>query len=263
MFNCVYAAGGILNLALAVGLIRETFIENMTISLRTRIQRLRSKEREARTNTRWREAVKWRLKADGFPLWVVDDVHPRQKGFREVLRGNFCWPKCRREASRHYAPRGMRLNVNMLTRVQLKECAAEAGLRLGELFPLGYKHEDSAGDNSRKGARVQSPTMTQASIGRMISFLGRFNLAFGIGAADFGRDSSPLEHSENIFGEPEPLDDPAQLELQQNESDAAQAKSEERRAFYAHLFVSWTIFLVFWMVCSIYSPQDLLILSLF
>ena len=71
-FTCFFIAGGILNLALAVALIREVVLEGVALGFQARVKAIRTRQRERRIRTRWRTAVKLRLRDSNLPMWTVD-----------------------------------------------------------------------------------------------------------------------------------------------------------------------------------------------
>jgi hypothetical protein len=75
-FTCIYAALGIVCIALTVGLTRETVLEGLEVGYRKRVQAVRQRRKvgrwKRRVSNRWREAVEWRLRESGHPVWVRD-----------------------------------------------------------------------------------------------------------------------------------------------------------------------------------------------
>ena len=168
LFVCIYAVIGILNVALLVGVMRETVIEGVEISYRKRLRAIQAKRALARTRrgvaARWREAVEWRLRAAGAPIWVKDDIRSsRLSNWRETsalvinwLRRPFAGTSSRYRQGLGYAdgqhPYGMHLGLEALTRAQLEAAAMETGVPLETLLPPGFKSyadaDAQSGDSS-------------------------------------------------------------------------------------------------------------------
>ncbi|KAF5356550.1 hypothetical protein D9758_008291 [Tetrapyrgos nigripes] len=171
IFTCLYSVIGILNLALAVSLTRETVIEALEVSYRKRMEVVGNRRRRMhwarRVGRRWMSAVSWRLRESGKDVWVWDDeveLHEEdddveapslfQKLFRPVIK---CYRFFRRsiphlvDRALPYQgtwepsdksplwdiphPHGMHLNLEALTDSQLEAAAMEAGVPLVELVP--------------------------------------------------------------------------------------------------------------------------------
>jgi potassium channel subfamily K, other eukaryote len=134
IFNCFYITGGILNLAVAVALIREVLLEGVALGFQDRVIAIHACQRERCIRTRWQAAVKFRLSANNLPTWVVDgtDKNDEQDWWR--------WAKQSRDFLRKRLsrkPAGRHLNLGALTEAQMEDAALEAGVPLGDLLPPG------------------------------------------------------------------------------------------------------------------------------
>ena len=145
VFNSFYIAGGMLNLALAVALIREVLLEGVALAFQARVKAIRTRQRERRIRTRWRTAVKLRLRVNNLPLWVADNDkqdwhhHHHHHWWRWPKRG---WDFLRnRLLSREPADkcRSEHLNLRALTEAQMEDAALEAGAPLADLLPPGLQ----------------------------------------------------------------------------------------------------------------------------
>ncbi|KAG6820922.1 hypothetical protein H0H93_009696 [Arthromyces matolae] len=156
VFACIYSIFGIINLALTVGLTRETVLEAIEVSYRRRVKAVRQRRRAARFErrvvSRWNAAIEWRLRQSGLPLWVHDSQpvdfereiwHECRQWFHDRI-----WPltsdapRTRRYYKHvvgHTHPRGMHLNLESLSWTQLESAAMEAGVPLWMLLPEGFK----------------------------------------------------------------------------------------------------------------------------
>ena len=140
-----YITFGILHIAAAVSYAREALLEGIVLSLQHRIHGVRRRERDRRARARWRDAVQWRLRAQGSPMWVerpgteLVASAPRWS-LKEVarrIRLSFGWEadhdhNC--EGS-HRRGRRRRLHLEALTEPQLHAAALEAGTSLHKLLP--------------------------------------------------------------------------------------------------------------------------------
>jgi potassium channel subfamily K len=136
--------------------------------------------------------------------------------------------------------------------------------------------ENEAGGGVGDGAGRTGPisdalTLTHARLGRMVAMLGRFALAVnGNGAPEHGVSLLPrVDLDRANFLREEQDDDAASvvaptpecLEGKTSLSDGYESfkhsvKREEKKAFYARFLVAWSLFLVFWLVCSLLSDPS-------
>ncbi|PPQ88573.1 hypothetical protein CVT25_009953 [Psilocybe cyanescens] len=212
IFTCFYIAGGILNLALAVALSREALLESAAVGFRARLKAVETRQRERHIRSRWRAAVRWRLRVQGHPMWVDDrDDERRQRVGRKrhhhwyssLLRvWRNIWDEVWREwedpAWKYvYGPRHKRLNLEALTESQLETAALEAGAPLSELVPKGFRLRGGSrpfSDESQDGGigtafprfdsnlsgAVAAPLLTHVRMGGMVSMLGKFAVAIAV-----------------------------------------------------------------------------------
>ncbi|KAH9477477.1 Outward-rectifier potassium channel TOK1 [Psilocybe cubensis] len=207
IFTCFYIAGGILNLALAVALSREALLESAAVGFRTRLRAAETRQRERHIRSRWRAAVRWRLRAQGQPMWINDRDEERRLRVGEKLHHHWysavchMWRKIWDEVWREwedpawkyvYGPGHRRLNLEVLTEAQLETAALEAGAPLSELVPKGLKLRDGSQSDGGHGPtfpRFDStvsgtgipPSLTHVRIGGMVSLLGKFAVAMAGG----------------------------------------------------------------------------------
>ncbi|KAG6857041.1 hypothetical protein H0H87_010395 [Tephrocybe sp. NHM501043] len=154
IFTCLYSVFGIINLALTVGLTRETVLEGIEVGYRKRVKAVRQRRRaakfERRVVRRWNAAIAWRLRQAGLPVWVHDK--PGRDHEHELVhrcRVRVCrllWLWTRQESRLHFGhavrrthPRGMHLNLESLSWVQLETAAMETGVPLHRLLPEGFQ----------------------------------------------------------------------------------------------------------------------------
>lgn len=273
-FTCLYSVFGILNLALTVGLTRETVLEALEVSYRKRVKSVRLRRRatqwEKRVGERWRAAVDWRLREAGQPVWVKDDP---SAGTRSLIIRLFDkiwhWRTGRGKYFRYNHsfgvgdrshPFGMHLNLEGLRAPQLEAAAMEVGVPLRTLLPPGFRpksnrdEKEGTPDGTQPEASEPRPAppnfddipLTHARVGRMAVLLGNF--AFAINKSSFAKFAQRAPRISI------PEEDDAQKKLRHQhsltekyESVRASMESEERRAFYARFTVVWMIFIVFWM----------------
>ncbi|KAJ7199234.1 hypothetical protein GGX14DRAFT_662452 [Mycena pura] len=281
IFTCVHAVFGILTLAFAVGLTRETVLEGLEVGYRKRVQEVRLRRRIARwrrrVTNRWREAIEWRLREGGHPVWVKDPqenwLGGRMGTGLNFLEGLLPWSRGSKSSSgfllghgHGHHPHGMRLNLEALSWKQLEAAAMEAGVPLNTLLPEGFRErcKDSGSYNGSSRAGESSPTtpqmtdverrldenipLTHARLGRMIAMIGGFAIA--------------VDKSGHLRGDPSAVPVPARREgpvetpqfkksltLQYDAFRSGMAK-EEAKAFYARLVVVWMLFLMFWIIGS-------------
>ncbi|KAF8651587.1 hypothetical protein AX16_004703 [Volvariella volvacea WC 439] len=275
VFVCIYIVFGILNFGLAVSLIRETVLESLEIGSRMRVQRLRRRRHISRWRRhvayRWKHAVQWRLREKGQLLWVRDpsgDVSWRTwfKPWNVIKRK---WPWLigserlwgynvdEREIGLNYEhPRGMCLNLDALSKTEIRAAAMETGVDLALLLPRGYwEHrfvqgrdiysdtlEVQNGAIDRVSGNPDTP-LTHAVMGGMIRALGNFALAVDKSLMDAQRDRALPSIQNNL-----PMD--TQSLERQYESFRETVEREEKHAFYTRFAFAWVLFIVFWMVGS-------------
>lgn len=211
------------------------------MNLQARMRAIRVRDRERRINLRWKKAVKWRLRAKGLPVWVVDKSMDRWWNI-------FCL-KRKTEATWKYTPgpRRKRLNIEALTLAQLEAAALEAGAPLVNLLPAGY--------NPRVvGVALDSgqDPLTYVRIGGMIAMLGRFALAMGHSSGSnsdtptFDTDDDDQDASEGVGGRGHGVPFMRTTTMEPDLFEAT-VEAEEKAAFYARLSFASGLFLLFWM----------------
>jgi len=217
VFSCFYIAGGILNLALALGLARDAILESSVVELQ---HRLKVRQRERRLRSRWRAAVRWRLREQGHPMWVhhhrheylARDIH-NIHGSRWYDRITRIRDKIFRDAPRdsedpawklQYGPRHKRLNVEALTYENLHAAALETGAPLSRLVPEEIRVRQS----TMTGSFSQRPTvehsqglpssmsLTRFRLGGMLGVMGNFASAVAYGASDSPSDPDVVANLE-------------------------------------------------------------------
>jgi hypothetical protein len=99
LFTCIFVVFGIVFIALTVGLMRETVLEGLEVGYRKRVQAMRQRRKvvrwKRRVSNRWREAVEWRLRESGRPVWVRDMKEKSLGLFAKLLDffdGLLPWP---------------------------------------------------------------------------------------------------------------------------------------------------------------------------
>ncbi|KAG2751146.1 voltage-gated potassium channel [Suillus brevipes Sb2] len=154
VFICFYAALGIVNLAVVVGMVQETVREGLRIGYIRRLQDIRERRRASRrrknAERRWRSAVIWRLRDKGAKVWV--------RQYRST--SNSLWAKVKRRffsaADKLPHPldpsRGKRLNLEALTHLELKAAAMEAGVPLDTLLPPQFYEAQMQNDDDNDNA---------------------------------------------------------------------------------------------------------------
>ena len=210
-FTCFFIAGGILNLALAVALIREVVLEGVALGFQARVIAIRTRQRERRIRTRWRTAVKLRLRDNNLPIWIVDtdgenddwQYHHHHHWWRWARQG---WNllKISRVSEDKHRRRRKHLNLGALTEAQMEGAASEAGAPLADLLPPGLQ---LAGSDDMEGGDEDETISDRGGV--------------------------PFAHSLTI-------QDEANLENT--------VAAEEKIAFVARLTVALLVFIVFWMV---------------
>ncbi|KAJ7074969.1 hypothetical protein B0H15DRAFT_45155 [Mycena belliarum] len=288
LFTCIYAAFGILTIALAVGLTRETVLEGLEVGYRKRVQAVRLRRKvgrwKRRVANRWREAVEWRLRESGQPVWVRDVKDSRPvRGFLgailDFVDDLLPWPTGNNKSFSYGGgfmmghglgygnhPHGMHLNLEALSWKQLEAAAMEAGVPLDTLLPEGFRQrreesEDGSDHGSHSGAapvlehseQDADVPLTHARLGRMIAMIGSFALA--VEKSGHLRGNVPPIHSNPA--EPISTGTPQfkkSLTLQY-EAFRSGMEKEEAKAFYARLVVVWVLFIIFWVVGSVLFMQ--------
>ena len=208
MFSCFYIAGGILNLALALGLARDAILESSVLELQ---HRLKVRQRERRLRSRWRAAVRWRLREQGHPMWVHNHRHEH---FARHVRGNHWYDwimRIRDKIFRYaptdsedpawklqYGPRHKRLNVEALTYGDLHAAALETGAPLSRLVPEEIRvprQSPTIGSPLSQRPTMEhvqglpdSMSLTRFRLGGMLGVMGNF-----AGAVAYGASESPFD----------------------------------------------------------------------
>ena len=212
-FTCLFIAGGILNLALAVALIREVVLEGVALGFQARVKAIRTRQRERRIRTRWRTAVKLRLRDNNLPMWIVDNdgenddwqYHHHHHWWRWARHG---WNMLKIRLSCGSADKHRRkrkhLNLAALSEAQMEEAALEAGAPLADLLPRGLQ---LAGSDDIEGEDEDEIISDRGGVPFMQSMT---------------------------------MQDEANLQ--------STVAAEERIAFVARLTVALLVFVVFWMV---------------
>jgi len=210
-FTCCFIAGGILNLALAVALLREVVLEGVALGFQARVKAIRIHQHERRIRTRWRTAVKLRLKDNNLPMWTVDrdgenddwQYHHHHHWWRWARNGwNLLKIRLSRESADKHHHNRKHLNLRALSEAQMEEAALEAGAPLADLLPPGLQHIE--GEDEDETIRDQDG----------MSFMHSMTI----------QDEANLENT---------------------------VAAEERIAFVARLSVALLVFVVFWMVGSV------------
>ena len=287
IFICVYTVGGIITLALTVGLARETVLENIEFGYRKRVRavqrRRKAFHRERRILRRWRAAIEFHLHQIDQPVWVKDLIHQHSfygRWFDKI----WPWPKGGGTFFRynrtlgygdHSHPHGMHLNLEALSWPQLEAAAMEAGAPLRTFLPPGFKTNTPSphpltsstmfssevhtglsrhGSNESKSRTMAVDNadipLTHSRLGRMIVMLGSFGLA--VNHSQFSKVPKQTR--------PPPIQVDTSNHTRPRSSVSVQfdtlrtaMEQEEKRAFYARLCVVWVIFIVFWTVCDLSS----------
>lgn len=149
VFICFYAAFGIVNLAVVVGMVQETVREGLEVGYLRRLhdiqERRRASRRRRNAEKRWRSAIIWRLREKGATVWVR----------KHRSTSNSLWAKVK---SRFFSAtekiphpldhsRGKRLNLEALAHPELKAAAMEAGVPLETLLPPQFYEAQMQNDN--------------------------------------------------------------------------------------------------------------------
>ncbi|KIJ63107.1 hypothetical protein HYDPIDRAFT_29796 [Hydnomerulius pinastri MD-312] len=284
VFVCIYSTLGIVNLAVVVGLFRETVLEGLDIGYQKRIKVVQEKRRNARrrkrAENRWRHAIVWRLRARKAPIWIPDkkkadlktlwakltfrmwraasDIRSTAAGATDLSRG------------RH----GMKLNLKALSHSQLEAAALEAGVPLDTLLPPGF-YEPSDHDSSQPGDEDTRPMsswfvthpvyhrgddyvpepLTYGRVGSMAAMLTKFALAvFESGGVGDQLGHFPGVEDGTTTGDTLAPSSSGTLSASSSEDLGADYHAlvieSEKKAFYTRSGVAWGLFIIFWMVGS-------------
>ncbi|KAF8217673.1 hypothetical protein K438DRAFT_1795430 [Mycena galopus ATCC 62051] len=277
IFTCIYASLGIVGIALTVGLMRETVLEGLEVGYRKRVQLVRQRRKmgrwKRRVTNRWREAVEWRLRDSGLPVFVRDVKSNEagrgllSKGW-DFLDGWLPWPTGESSSFSYGSgfmlgrglgygnhPHGMHLNLEALSWNQLEAAAMEAGVPLDVLLPDGFREnrtesEDGSSHQEQPSTgQEQRPVgpppdadvpLTHARLGRMIAMLGSFALAI--------RDVPLIDHTP---APPAPVPEFRKSLTLQYDTLRSGLEKEEAKAFYARLVVVWVLFITFWIIGAV------------
>lgn len=154
IFICFYAAVGIVNLAVVVGMVQETVREGLHIGYFRRLQDIRERRRAAQrrrnAERRWRSAVIWRLRDKGAKVWVRKCRSTPNSFWAKVKRRFFSAAERIPHPLDHF--RGKRLNLEALTHAELKAAAMEAGVPLDTLLPPQFYEAQMQNDNDDDNA---------------------------------------------------------------------------------------------------------------
>ncbi|KAJ7154605.1 hypothetical protein C8R46DRAFT_1117876 [Mycena filopes] len=291
LFTGIYAAFGILTIALTVGLTRETVLEGLEVGYRKRVQAVRQRRKlgrwKRRVSKRWREAVDWRLRESGHPVWVKDAKKDRTATYARLLGklwdfadGLIPWPTGENKSFSYGGgfmlghglgygnhPHGMHLNLEALSWKQLEAAAMEAGVPLDTLLPDGFREKRREESEDNDSVVVHSTAvphgssqisvdvpLTHARLGRMIAMVGSFALAVDKSSHLSGDVHPPGDASPalNDGGSPSSRTDLKKKSLTlQYDAFRAGMEKEENKAAYARLVVVWILFIMFWMVGSV------------
>uniref|UniRef100_A0A0W0EZV0 Potassium channel domain-containing protein n=1 Tax=Moniliophthora roreri TaxID=221103 RepID=A0A0W0EZV0_MONRR len=269
VFTCVYATFGIVNLALAVALARETVIEALEVGYRQRLHTVRERRKHTRwfrrVSNKWREGIEWRLREEGKPIWIKDNPDSERAWFIKLADwiASWMWHRAIRLGDVAH-PHGMHLNLEALTDAQLEAAALEAGVPLCDLLPPGFlkrrKNMNARSETrtlpSSSGLwfrRVQREIdldqvpLTHARIGRMVAMLGGFALA--VGKSEWFKDKKNWDKRPTL---PRGGSQSSRRKLLEHDFDVYRAgiEDEERKDFWAKFSVAWMLFIIFWMIGS-------------
>ncbi|KAH7910967.1 hypothetical protein BJ138DRAFT_1113619 [Hygrophoropsis aurantiaca] len=281
IFVCIYSTLGIVNIAVVVGMFRETVMEGLEIGYRKRLRAIHQKRRTARQKKRiegrWRDAIEWRLRERHAPLWVQETKKEqiesktvevwRKVKARLALMANAI-PTPAFASGVIQGPHGMQLNLGALRRSQLEAAALEAGVPLDTLLPpeFYYQRNESESESdlhpetSLPAWFVTNPVYHEerimpesiSRIGTMAAMLTKFALVFlestgplptGKSIRDPPQDHSPANDTATGEGGPSSTDDLG------TEYHALVAQSE-KKAFHIRAIMAWTLFIIFWTVGS-------------
>ncbi|KAG1859517.1 hypothetical protein DFJ58DRAFT_780054 [Suillus subalutaceus] len=149
VFICFYAAFGIVNLAVVVGMVQETVREGLQVGYLRRLHDIRERRRASRrrrnAEKRWRSAIIWRLRDKGATVWVRKHRSTSNSLWAKVKRRFFSATEKIPHPLDH--SRGKRLNLEALTHPELKAAAMEAGVPLETLLPRQFYEVQMQNDN--------------------------------------------------------------------------------------------------------------------
>ncbi|EIW74327.1 hypothetical protein CONPUDRAFT_160035 [Coniophora puteana RWD-64-598 SS2] len=175
IFTCLYSAFGIINVAVVVGLFRETVLEGLEVGYQRRLNGLRARRRQGqvrkRAQARWREAVAWRLRNQGSRVWVRDEHEgrPRRAPVMRVRDQLVAWwyalPNVRDADGANHA-NGRRLNLEALEQSKLEGAAMEAGMPLDMLLPPEFYERQR--EKEREQERVRELEGETQSVAGML-----------------------------------------------------------------------------------------------
>jgi potassium channel subfamily K len=181
-----------MNMALALGLARDAILESSVVELQ---HRLKIRQRERRLRSRWRAAVRWRLREQGHPIWIHHHRHEHGDHWYDLItriRDKFfrytssdledpAWKL-------QYGPRHKRLNVEALTYEDWHAAALETGAPLSRLVPeelrvsrrrtptTGYPLSQSLTIEHGQGF-PSSMSLTHFRLRGMLALIGNFAMA--------------------------------------------------------------------------------------
>ncbi|KAH7922910.1 voltage-gated potassium channel [Leucogyrophana mollusca] len=282
IFVCIYSALGIVNLAVVVGMFRETVMEGLEVGYRKRMkvasQKRRMARRKRRAEQRWRDAIMWRLRERRVPVWVPESKKAELEG-----RLTNAWRKLKsrltiafhaipmptRTVYLNHGPHGMRLNLEALSHSQLEAAALEAGVPLDTLLPPQYYYNKNEREEDRPEHTlppwfVTNPiyhheqmipdSLTHGRMGTMAAMLTKFALVVF-------ESTGPLPEGQEIANES--FIDASAADASTTLASSRASSSDdlgadyhalvvesEKKAFYVRAIMAWSLFIVFWTVGS-------------
>ncbi|KAF8906788.1 hypothetical protein CPB84DRAFT_1959857 [Gymnopilus junonius] len=285
IFMCFYAAGGILNLALAVALSRDALLEAAAMDFRARLKAAKARQREKHILSRWRAAIRWRLRAKGCAVWVDDldqgrqqRIGPRKPHHHGIL-ASLLWRRVSNEVWREWEDPAWRFVYGK----------GHKRLNLEGTQPSGRRYLENCGEQTNVGtpststgwgggtspnpwfAKIRSsdaespPSLTHMRLGGMVTLLGKFAIAV---THEFqpqllGQDSPRLEDDgeATIVGHEAPAPrmrtgfgipftrTMTMTTTQDEEAPLTESlKVEEKNALRLRLGIAVILFILFWMV---------------
>lgn len=193
-----------MNIALTVTIARDVILESTVIELQ---RRLRARHEARRLRSRWRAAVRWRLKERGLPAWIHHRRHdlPQERQHHQrwynwifELFSRFASPNQEDPAWKlQYGPRQKRLNIDALSDADWNAAALETGAPLSKLVPETLRIRRrvtmdrppgvplSNRPTIEIGHGLQIPTsqsLTHFRLGGMLALLSNFAAAVSVGA---------------------------------------------------------------------------------
>ena len=148
LWNHSYSPISSRRIALAVALIREVVLEGVALGFQARVKAIHTRQRERRIRTRWRTAVKLRLRNNNLPMWTVDrdgknddwQYHHHHHWWRWARHGwNLLKIRLSCQSADKHRHKRKHLNLGALTEAQMEEAALEAGAPLADLLPHGLQ----------------------------------------------------------------------------------------------------------------------------